>query len=538
MNKTVAAKKTPLPDMGDLVFMFVVYMMLIVCPNMLLNDGSTCWHIVSGKYILKTLSIPNHDLISYTFSNAPWVAYEWLSDAIFAFCIQLGGLKALVYFVTLVLSFLYMFLYEDCRKEGANFLLSMFLVIVGAIAASLHWLARPHIFTLWGVYIFSKYLERYHRGTASGITMIIACLLTMILWVNLHPAFAFGVGLIGIYLISEILIHLFSGSAGIQKASGEPGNADPPLKRAKTYLILLVSALAATLVNPYGIKLHWYIIQYLKHTKELAATDEFQSPAFHGGPQSVCLEIIYLLVFMGLVLSKKKPSLPRLLCCLVFMHLSLSSLRNIPLFVIVAIPFIGELFASMKPAEATAASVNTVGLSKYNLWIDKAKTWWHGACKSVDDMEPLCQMHLLPIFIAVILFFFAISPDNVAASILPRVEFDSKHLPSKTIDYIRQHHLETVHGWNYDNWGGYLNYTLGMPVFIDDRVDFYPEQFFLDYGKVNFALPGWKNILTRNNIQWILCSKGSVLSNRLMEENDWQFVCGDTASQLFLHRPH
>ncbi len=125
------------------------------------------------------------------------------------------------------------------------------------------------------------------------------------------------------------------------------------LQRLYTLALTLVTCCLATLVNPYGTGLHQYTFAYLKGTSVLAATDEFLSPVFHGALQPTCLELLFAFFIVGLALSKNRLSMPRLLACLVFSHLALSAVRNLPLFVIVVLPAIAQLSANLKPAASS-----------------------------------------------------------------------------------------------------------------------------------------------------------------------------------------
>src|SRR5258708_4071785 len=89
------SKASPLPDLGDIIFLVLVYLLLLLRPDLLFADGSTGWHLVTGNYILNQHAIPHNDLISYTFPNKPWVAYEWLSDLVMALAVKIGGLNLL-----------------------------------------------------------------------------------------------------------------------------------------------------------------------------------------------------------------------------------------------------------------------------------------------------------------------------------------------------------------------------------------------------------------------------------------------------------
>ena len=89
-------KSSPLPNVGDLIFVGVCQLLLYMRPNYLFSDGSTGWHLVTGQHVLTSHAIPRVDLMSYTFTGKPGVAYEWLSYAIMAFIVNIVGRCTLV----------------------------------------------------------------------------------------------------------------------------------------------------------------------------------------------------------------------------------------------------------------------------------------------------------------------------------------------------------------------------------------------------------------------------------------------------------
>src|SRR5271154_2573365 len=129
-----------LPDLADLIFVLALYLTLFVKPGMLLSDGSTGWHLVSGNFILQHHCVPQADLFSFTFIGKPWIAYEWLSDLIMAVLVKLGGLSLLEVISACAIAFLFFLLYKRCRETGCNFVLATLLTIFGTIVSAIHWL--------------------------------------------------------------------------------------------------------------------------------------------------------------------------------------------------------------------------------------------------------------------------------------------------------------------------------------------------------------------------------------------------------------
>jgi hypothetical protein len=499
--------KSPLPDVGDIVFVLILELLLFGIPYYIFGDGSTGWHLVTGDYVLDNGAVPRTDLISYTLAGKPWVAYEWLSDLLMGAIDRIAGLPGLAVAVTSLIAAMYLVLYERCRRAGAHFVIVLPLILIAAIASSNHWLVRPHLFTWLGVLILSGVLENFHRGKMSNRSLWLWTALTMVLWVNLHPAFLLGFALIIIYLCSNLLLAWLV-------AADRPAS----LQRCSALAICLALAFVATLLNPYGPQLYSYIQHYLQGSVILANTMEFQPPQFGHGLQVYCLEFILALIPASLSLSARRPSLPQFLTVLAFAHLALSSVRNAGIFVIVALPFI---------AEQLAAWPNVVGENKLS-------AAWYKLGRVFDENESRCTMHILPIAATIILFGIAVVGHLTSSPIILKSGFDPDHMPNATLRCLSR--LDPSKGFNYDNWGGYIRYRSGLPVFIDDRADFYGERFYLQYAAASRVDPGWRNVLDSHGIEWVLFPKNSRLSGALKQEPGWKVECEDGAAYLFVRR--
>jgi hypothetical protein len=247
MAAATAVKRTPLPDFADIIFLLIIMLLVNLLPNFVLGDGSTGWHLYTGKYILSNGQIPHTDLFSYTFPTKNWVPYEWLFDALAAGLLSIGGIKLVAVVTDCALAALFSFVYYDCRKEGCHFLLSMLFVILGILTSTIHWLARPHLFTFFGVFIFARTLEAYRRGTTSAKRLCWTLGLTMVVWANAHPAFLIGFGILGIYLVCETFIWIMSGAGDTRVQAA---------RRVKTLALAGAVTFAASLINANGIQLY------------------------------------------------------------------------------------------------------------------------------------------------------------------------------------------------------------------------------------------------------------------------------------------
>jgi hypothetical protein len=524
--------RTPLPDLADLLFLGILSLIVWSSPSFLFADGSTGWHLATGHYILDHQVVPHTDLISYTFPDRPWVPYEWLWDVFAAMLENLGGLNLLAVTCSTIIAGLFACLYKDMRREGLHFALAAVIALVGSLVSSIHWLARPLLVTWVGLYIFNRTLVKFVRGETSGKSLWLICGLTMLVWVNSHPAFLLGFALFVIYSSGELITSLISADRDV---------AAIHRKRSLQLLIGIAILALCSLINPNGLQLFSYISHYLQQSAILEVTDEFNSPVFHGAVYATGLELLFLAVFFGLATSKKRVPLGELLVVMAFGHLALNAKRNDPLFAIVALPLIGTLLAnssfflalSEKPDLAT-------GMRD---WLKPLRNLWQSLAATTNEVEATCNMHLLPIIIVIGLCFSAIGVQQQIHLIPSFVDagFDAKDKPTATLAYIKQHNLDPKKGFNLDNWGGYIRYKTGNRVFIDDRSDFYGQEFFQKYGQIAEVHKGWDKALDGFNVEWILFPRNSYLALALIDQEKsgkakFYKAAEDPAAYLFIRK--
>ncbi|MBU6450805.1 MAG: hypothetical protein KGS72_03435 [Cyanobacteria bacterium REEB67] len=536
-------KRVPLPNVGDLVFVGICQLLLFMRPNFIFTDGSTGWHLVTGMTILASGAIPHSDIMSYTFPGKEWVAYEWLSDVIMAVLVKIGGLDLLALAVTAAIASLILAIYQRMRASDCHFFTALTLCIFGLLASANHWLVRPHIFTFWGVYIFVTRLEDYYQDKLSFKRLCLWLLPYMVLWVNCHPAFLLGFAITAVYLASTTFKILIAEDDGQRRQF---------MQRSALLCGLLVALLVVSFINPYGVQLYEYISHYLRGTSILAHTDEFKSPNFHFNIHAVCLEILFFALALGFVRNGKKVTLPSFLLTMMFGHLSLWAVRNIPLFAFVTMPLLGRLFGS-KGADVQASndaiSAKTPLLSGEQASTITAASLSERRSPSIlsnmfgkiarpmnefNAQEKLSDMHFLPIFYVLVLACIAVFGGRDQANALMHSGFDPESQPIKTLAYIKDNKLEAKEGLSLDNWGGIIRYQLDMPVFIDDRADFYGEKFYNEYGTICEIRPGYLNLLDDHKINWILFPKDSQLIQALKARRDWKQVSEDQASAVLV----
>jgi hypothetical protein len=206
------------------------------------------------------------------------------------------------------------------------------------------------------------------------------------------------------------------------------------------------------------------------------------------------------------------------------------AVRNIALFALVVMPLLGKLFGKDAAANVPTAAPQNSSASILSRWFDRLTR----PLAEFDSQEKLSDMHILPVAYVLVLACMAIFGGRDQANAMMHSDFDGDTQPMQTLTYIKDNKLEAKEGLSLDNWGGLIRYRLDMPVFIDDRSDFYGEKFYNDYGTICEVRPGYLLLLDQHKINWVLFPKASVLVQALKARSDWKLVSEDKASSLLV----
>jgi len=464
----------------------------------LLEDGDTGLHIRIGDLILNSHSIPTTDPFSFSKPGQPWFAHEWLSGVIYALVVRAAGLKALVLLTGAILAMYNTLLLRDMLRRGANSLLAIALTLAATNAASIHYHARPHVFTLLFVTLAMALIAQDRREPTSWIWLLIPM---TALWANLHGGFVVLLAVLG----------LAAGSA-FAESYWSRGEAALKRKLALRYLCLTAACLGASFLNPQGIKLHLHIIEVLRTPWFKTHIGEYHSPSFTSEPMLFYMALLFLGLMSAYGLLRKR-MVTEALWIIFFAYWSLSSVRNVPLFLIVALPLIAlELSAWWRELAAGASRQSTIGV--------------------LDDIANQTSGRFRPIglwagiFIAGIFFF---APANRWPS-----DFAGKFFP---LSMLHKHAEQFAHErvFTLDQWGDYLIY-MNYPrqkVFVDGRSDFYGEAIGNDYLGIYDGRPEWRGLLNRYAFDMVLCPPDLPLVSLLRLSTDWRVIDQDRDSVLF-----
>ncbi len=506
-----------LPSVTDLIFIVVLISLSTgAVATRLLNDAGTGWHIRNGELILATHSITRTDPFSSTMQGKPWYAWEWLYDVVIAAVHARAGLNGVVFVSALLIALTFALTFRLALARGGNFLVTLFFLLFSMGAAAVHFLARPHLLSWLLAIVWFHILDSSQSSSVGGRRLFWLPAL-MLVWVNVHGGFLAGFILLACYFIG----------AGIHYwRFRNPGDRDITRKRLRRLGFVSLLTALASLVNPFGYGLHIHIYRYLSNRFLISHIDEFRSPDFHGVAQQ-CFVVLLLVTFVGVIITRIKPSASEVLVILFAIASGLYATRNLPvsaiLLTLAAAPLFGDRFAEP----------STEGPSQAN------RSYLSALSARMGATERRMGVHAWAVLVLVVGTAVAFHGGKLGDQQLMSATFSDKRFPVQAVDAIAQRHIPGPI-FAPDYWGGYLIYRLspGVKVVVDDRHDLYGEEFFKDYLKLVNVQPGWQEVLKKNNVNWVLIPPESPLAGVLGVQQRWTVdYQDDVAVVLRNHSP-
>jgi hypothetical protein len=528
-----------IPSVGDLIFGALLSLLAFTTLSVrLLGDAGIGWHIRTGQLILATHAIPRTDPFSSVSAGQPWYAWEWLYDVVVGWLDSAAGLNGVVLFTALIIAGLFAWTFRLLLR-GTNVLVAVVLMLLAASAAMIHFQARPHVVSWLFTVVWFWILESAEARSADSHSYsssdnsdswpnlpLWLLPLLMVLWVNVHGGFLIGFALLAIYWIGAVW----------QWFSVKGDRFEDVLRKIRAgrriralALTGIVSA-AATLANPYGFKLHVHIYRYLSNRFLMDHIDEFQSPNFHYVAQK-CFAGLLLLTLVAFAAKRREAGASQGLVVLFAVYSGLYASRNIPVSSLLLILVIGPWLSD--GMEGLAEKLR--GRGSVVRWRPPASTTFLQRMKTI---ELSLRGHLWPLAAIVLTCWIAAHGGKLGARALMDAHFDAKRFPVRAVDYLEK---QEVHGplVSPDYWGGYLIYRLypRVRVVVDDRHDFYGEEFLKSYLKMMHVEPGWEEFLQQHQAPCMVVPKDSALANILAETPGWQPIYGDDVAVVFVRRP-
>lgn len=468
-----------------------------------LDDFDTWWHLASGRWIVRNGSIPQADVLSFTVPDNEWVNLQWLYDVAVYGVWNLGGADALVLASAACFVGTFALLARHLRLHAGTLVTTLMLLWVATMVNE-RFLIRPEMASFPLLAAVQLVLAE-GRSAPARLRWLVPL---MILWANMHSLFILGVAAIGCAIAGALVAEL-----PLLPAAWRRDSAWPAATRRELFVWGAV-AVAATLANPYFHRALLFPLELMTRidgsSGVYAAIGEFRPP-FSGYFPTFAIGSYQVFVWFfaavaiaaGLVRAVSRGPRPGTASCApadpapsfdvgafafaaALAWLSLLARRNVGIFAVGAVPFVG----------ACVAILSTWSAARLPRARQAASAWPTRAASLavVGATVAICGL-------VVTNHWYAVTGETHEFGL---GVFESNFQP-RAVEFFREQKLPGPM-FNDMTAGGYLTWDepTGKGVYVDGRLEVYDTPFFGAYLSSLSDLQAWRRDADARGIQSVM----------------------------------
>jgi hypothetical protein len=451
-------------------------------------DLDIWWHLKAGDWIVQHHAVPHTGLFSWTAGDRPWVAYSWGYEVLMSRAYAWFGLLGIgIYGTLLTLGVAYSICWMLRRLSG-RFWTAGILAVATCSAFLFNLMPRPVFFSMMLFCVTLTLVLEAHR---TGRTQLLYWLpLIFMLWANLHIQFVYGLFLVGLLMVVNVVQRLAS------RFGFAPAWLLPPKLPAATLSVVFAACVIATCIGPNSYHLYQVIFQYSQAKVPYRMIMELQPLNFRAGSHYVQLLLMAFAFFA--VGRQSKVDAFKLLLLSVAGAVAFRTMRDAWFICI--------------PAAACIADTLADGTDS-------------------EPKESLLQKVAVAVVVALGLLLFAGGTDFNQRGLDRAI---SGFLPVNAANYLRKHPAPGPL-YNTLDWGGFLIwYMPNYPVAIDGRTDLYGDEMDERFFETANGAPSYVDDPYLNQAGVVLLQKSNNLVSILQADSRFQLVYQDALAAVFV----
>lgn len=425
-------------------------------------------HLARGRAMAQQGEIVNRDLFTFTVPQIEFQDVNWLTQLVYYSLFSLGGLDLVQTVNGLAWAAIVALLVHLCYRASGSMLTASALGLFGFFALLQMMTIRPQTFSLLLFLLLYEILEASERRP----WLLLLPPLVEALWVNVHGAFPIGIVLIGVFLLDAAW-------------DGWRNRHAAPWRDRRTLCLAacLAAAAAAMLANPY----RWNVFQYVGITTARATSRDVME--WKAIPLTALIGKMWvaslLLLLVSFLLPGRRPRARDLILVFVFLPPAYGAARMMGWWFLICLPIVAAQIGAALPVA------------------------WR------EDPDFLRSSSLLArvTFFGVLLVSVCSVP-GVGGRLFPRTAFANPHQFNEELDKVSNRFLD-VHGpggrlFSIYQLGEYLQWNLApydCKVFLDCRIEIFPDNVFEEYLGVINGRADWHEILDRYQVDGLVLVK-------------------------------
>ncbi len=362
-ERFVKASRTGRKNFLPLLFVVPIIVFFLITK---VSEYDIWYHLAVGKEILRLGSFPDTDQLSLFNLGQPFQPRLWLFRTVTAAGYSFAGYLWLQALQILVWSTTFWAAYRSIR-HWTNSAATWTLLLVTAIACSGRFTIRPEIISYLMIAVYYWRLQQGRHHSTAELTFFF---ILQEIWTCSHGLFSIGPFLVFSYFFVALTKGVRSNNYNEVRSLG----------------VLLSIVIAGCLITPTGfdsIKYTWQLITTVAPEAVMAKYNMFELAPPLGATSRSFIEFWFfwtlMVSFLTSLLSvmvwhRKRLPLARTLIASVMLAVSMTGIRNMPIFAIVAAPLIAEYFSlieSIRFRRIIAAIIASIIILSTIIWSPK-----------------------------------------------------------------------------------------------------------------------------------------------------------------------
>ena len=463
------------------------------------------YHVTTGQLIWQSGRIPVQDTFTFTIAGQPIINQCWLAQLGMFGLFSWGGF-ALAQFVAAVCYATALAVTTAIAWQRSASARVAAAVGLGAMGLALtNFGVRPQAFSFL---LFAVELMVLWRWPQRGTTVAIVAL-AGVLWTNIHGAFPLGAVLPGLFLAGT--------GWTLWRHDGFRAAWQSPAVRG--YALCLLIAVICAFCNPHPGRTVDYVLG-VGTTARVRGIGEW-APSRLDSYTGIALLVSVVIAAVILGLRWRRVTATELLLLVPFAALALQHQRMVAWWAVVLATVVARHLAELLqcPRETIAESspsaiatreegtlFNSALLILLLAWAAMSTPWTRSYNPMLGPSKRVAQ-----------------ADDD----------------PRAGVDFLCRSGCQG-HVFAPLEWGAYLTWFLNdrAQVFLDGRIDFFPDSVWREYLQVALAEPGWEEVLSRREVNWIVWSKQmrGEMPSRLSRSPGWEKVYEDELVLIWVRR--
>ncbi|HVQ22095.1 MAG TPA: hypothetical protein VMT36_02385, partial [Candidatus Saccharimonadia bacterium] len=306
------------------------------------TDSDLGWHLADGRHLADGVLLGGVDVYSWTAPGAPWIAHEWLTEAIAAAVADAAGLTALSVVTAFIVAAAFALVAWRLRRRSLGYAATILAIGLGFAATLVSMGVRPQLLELLYLATTLLIVDAWLDGRLGRWPLWLATAVGALIWANTHGSFPLLPAVLAIVAVAALIG-----------------------RDRRWWQVAVAAGLGAVVpvLNPWGVGLYGFAAQSLTSDVTGRLVEEWRPPQLlEPSFLPFTIAIVVSLLGAAVIVRRSEGSPARraadLLIALAFLALALRSGRYVMLFGVAAAPLLGSAFAAAgRGTRAVAARV-------------------------------------------------------------------------------------------------------------------------------------------------------------------------------------